>query len=64
MPLLIHVVVILLVAGVLVWAVGALSPAPIDPVFARVIRVLLIVAAVLWVLDLVFGGVLLPAHWR
>lgn len=51
MPL-IHVVVILAIVGLLLWGLGQF---PIDATIAKIIRVVVIVAVCLWLLDLVFG---------
>ncbi len=51
MPL-IHVVVILAIVGLLLWGLGQF---PIDRAIAKIIRVVVIVAVCLWLLDLVFG---------
>jgi hypothetical protein len=41
------VVVALVLAGLVLWAI---SQFPIDPIIARIIRVVVVVAAVLWLL--------------
>jgi hypothetical protein len=51
MPL-IQIIVILAVVGLLLWGIGQF---PIDPTIGKLIRVVVIVAACLWLLDLVFG---------
>ena len=51
MPI-IEVIVILAVVGVLLWGVGQL---PLDATIMKLIRVVVIVAVVLWLLDLFFG---------
>lgn len=51
MPL-IHVVVILAIVGLFLWAVGQV---PMDATIAKLIRVVVIVAACLWLFDLFFG---------
>lgn len=50
----IQIIVILLVAGLLLWALNS-WPA-IDPTIKQIIRILVIVVAVLWVLGLFFPG--------
>lgn len=58
---LIQIIVILLVAGTLLWAVGA-WPA-IDPTMKQIIRIIIIVATVLWLLGMFFPG-LHNYRWR
>jgi hypothetical protein len=55
----VHIIVILLVVGVVLWAVQAM-PA-IDPTMKQIVRVIVILLAVLWVLGLAFPGVI---PWR
>lgn len=50
--LLIQVIVVLVIVGVVLWA---LSQFPIDPTIAKVIRVLVIVFVVIWALYLLMG---------
>lgn len=45
--MIVSIIVVLIVAGVLLWAAMQL---PIDPAFKNIIRVVVIVAAVLWLL--------------
>jgi len=52
MPI-IHIILVLAVIGLLVWAITTLIP--MDPKFAQIIRVVAIVAACLWLLSVVFG---------
>lgn len=52
MPL-IHVILVLAVIGLLVWAITTLIP--MDPRFARAIQVVAIVGACLWLLSVLFG---------
>jgi hypothetical protein len=47
MPLL-SIVVALVVVGLLLWAVGKI---PVDPTIAKIIRVLVVVVACLWLLQ-------------
>ncbi len=51
---LIQIIVILLIVGVLLWAINAM-PA-IDPTMKQIIRIVVIVVAVLWVLGMFFPG--------
>jgi len=61
MALIVTVVVVLLVAGILLWAVPQL---PIDPTIAKVVRVIVIVACVLYALAAFTGQVpLLSSRW-
>jgi hypothetical protein len=58
MPLLIHVLVILLVVGLVLWGVTA---APfIDGGIKQLIRIVVIIAAVIWLLEITG---LLAGHW-
>jgi hypothetical protein len=50
---LIVALVVLVVAGLILWAV---TQFPLDPVLARVIRVIVIVAVCLWLISLLLGG--------
>jgi type IV secretory pathway TrbL component len=45
---LVSIVVVLLIAGLLLWAVGQF---PIDATIARIIRVVVVVVVVLWLLQ-------------
>jgi low temperature requirement protein LtrA len=58
---LIQIIVILLVVGVLLWAVNAM-PA-IDPTMKQIIRIVVVVVAVLWLLGMFFPG-LHNYRWR
>lgn len=58
---LIQIIVILLVVGVLLWAVNAM-PA-IDPTMKQIIKILVVVVAVLWLLGMFFPG-LHNYRWR
>ena len=51
MPL-IPIVVTLIIAGLILWAI---TQFPIDPTIVKLIRVVVVVAAVLYLLDVVFG---------
>lgn len=51
---LIQIIVILIVVGVLLWAIQAM-PA-IDPTMKQIIRILVVVVAVLWLLGMFFPG--------
>jgi hypothetical protein len=57
--MLIQIIVVLIVVGVVLWAIQAM-PA-IDPTMKQIIRVIIILLAVLWVLGLAFPGVI---PWR
>ena len=46
--MIISIIVVCIVVGLLLWAVSAI---PMDPVVARIVRVLVIVALVLWILS-------------
>lgn len=50
--MIIQIVVALIVVGLLLWAVTQL---PIDAAIAKLIRVVVIVIAVLWVISVLFG---------
>ncbi len=50
--LLIHVIVVLAIAGLFLWGV---SQFPIDAVISRVIRVFVIVVVCVWLLSLLLG---------
>jgi Na+/glutamate symporter len=50
--MLIELIVVLILAGLVLWALGQL---PVDATIARIIRVVVICAAVLWVLGAVLG---------
>jgi hypothetical protein len=54
--MLINLIVALIVIGVLLWAVQSL---PMDPAIRQIIRVIVIVAVVLWVVG-IFTGHRLP----
>jgi hypothetical protein len=60
MSMLITLIVALIVAGLLLWAITQL---PIDPQITKIIRVVIIVAAVLYVLAAFTGNAAL-IHWR
>jgi hypothetical protein len=63
MPLLlIQVVVILLVAGVLLWAIQSLPW--IDAAVKQVIRIVIIVILAIWLIYLVFGFATVPVVRR
>jgi hypothetical protein len=49
--MLITIIVVLVLLGVALWALGQFTPEPIDPTMAKIIRVVLIVVAVLYVLS-------------
>ena len=53
---LISIVIVLLIAGLILWA---LSQIPMDPVIARVIRVIVIVVICIWLIYALAG--MLPA---
>jgi hypothetical protein len=55
--MLISVIVALVIAGLILWAV---TQFPIDPVIVRIIRVVVVVAVVLWLIGTFFG---FPAGW-
>ena len=63
--LLVSVLVVLLIVGLILWAV---SQFPIDPMIAKVIRVVLIVVVCIWLIYLLLGflpptgGGVLPYH--
>ncbi len=61
MPFLIQVVVVLVIAGLLLWVVQQI---PMDATIARIIRVVVIVAVVLWLLSLFVGPGLLTLPSR
>jgi hypothetical protein len=46
---LISIIVVLVLAGLALWVVGEFTP-PIDPMLARIIRVVIIVALVIYLL--------------
>ena len=50
---LISIVVALIIVGLILWVV---SQIPMDPVIARIIRVVVIVCVVLWLLSILMGG--------
>lgn len=50
---LIPIIVALVIAGLILWAVTQL---PLDATIVRLIRVVVVVVAVLYVLSLLFGG--------
>lgn len=49
---LIQIVIVLVIVGVILWALGQF---PIDPTIARIIRVVVIVFVVLWLLYALLG---------
>jgi hypothetical protein len=49
----IAIVITLVIAGLILWAITQL---PIDATIVRIIRVVVVVAAVLYVLNLMFGS--------
>lgn len=51
--MLITIVVTLVIVGLLLWVVEQI---PMDPTITRIIRVVVIVIAVLWVLNTLFPG--------
>jgi hypothetical protein len=51
-PLLIQIVVILLVAGLILWAI---SQFPLDATIARLIKVVIIVVICIWLISLLAG---------
>lgn len=51
MPL-IQIIVVLCIVGLLLWVVQQI---PMDATIARIIRVVIVVAVCLWLLDLLFG---------
>ena len=53
MPLLISIVIALILAGVILWAVEQF---PVDPIIARIIRVVVVVFVVIYLLSLLAGG--------
>lgn len=65
MPWLIQVVVVLAVAGLILWAIEQF---PLDATIVRLIRVVIIVAVCIWLLMLLVsmfgGGTLLPMPHR
>ena len=52
MPLLYHVVIALVLAGLVLWAI---TQFPLDATIAKIIRVVVVVAVVLWLLGAFFG---------
>ena len=50
---LIGLVIVLVIAGLLLWAVGQI---PMDATIAKIIRVVVIVVVVLWLLTALFPG--------
>jgi hypothetical protein len=66
MPWLIQIVVALVIVGLILWVIQQI---PMDPVIARIIRVIVIVVVCLWLimflLSIAGGGVnLFPAPYR
>lgn len=58
-PLLVHVVIVILIAAVLLWAVRALTPAlGLPPIVTTVVTVLVVLVLVVWLLQLLAGGTL------
>lgn len=52
-PVLIHLVVSLIILGVILWAITQI---PMDPAISNIIRVLVIVAVVIYLLSLLVPG--------
>ena len=52
---LIGIILVLAVLGLILWAVGQF---PIDPTIMKLIRVVVIVVAVIWLISVIFPGVL------
>jgi low temperature requirement protein LtrA len=52
MPFLIQIIVALCIVGLFLWVVGQI---PMDATIARIIRVVVIVAVCLWLLNILFG---------
>lgn len=50
--LLLQVLLVLLIAGVILWAI---TQFPIDPTIARLIRVVVIVVIAVWLIYILFG---------
>ena len=50
---LLEIIVVLLIVGLLLWA---LSQFPVDPAIARVIRVVVIVMVCIWLIYVLFGA--------
>lgn len=61
--LLIHILIVLVVVGLILWAIEQF---PLDPTIARIIRVIAIVLCVLYVLSALLGSVdgLSSFRWR
>jgi hypothetical protein len=53
MPLLIQIVVALILAGFLYWLITLL---PLPPPFPTVIRVVVVIALILWLVSMFWGG--------
>lgn len=51
---LLNILVGLILVGLLLWAI---SQIPMDPVIARIIRVVVIVLVVIWLLYFIVGGI-------
>ena len=51
---LIHVVVVLIVIGVLLWAANTYLP--MDPKIKQIMNIVIVIAVVLWLLSLFFPG--------
>jgi type IV secretory pathway TrbL component len=58
MPFLVSILVTLVIAGLVLWAVQQF---PMDPTIARVIRVVVVCAVVLWLIGTFFG---FPGGWE
>lgn len=52
MPLLYHAIITLVLAGLVLWAI---TQFPLDATIAKIIRVVVVVAVVLWLLGAFFG---------
>jgi len=59
MPLLYHVILALVLAGLVLWAI---TQFPLDATIAKLIRVVVVVAVVLWLLGAFFGFPALGAY--
>ncbi len=49
---LLQIIVVLIIVGLILWAV---SQIPMDPAIAKIIRVIVIVCVVLWLLSILLG---------
>lgn len=61
-PFLLNLIVGLILVGLALWVI---SQIPMDPVIARIIRVVIIVCVVLWLLSILLGygsGLVYPAY--